>query len=254
MNTGSNILRIKIKIMNSHFRSFCLFFTGLLAVMLTVTSCNKDDYYTDGGISNGKFNGTIPQYLASKPAQFDTLVSVIKLAGMEQIFSEEKLTFFAPPDNCFKRLINSVNPSLFRSGKDTIKTLDEIPASIWRKYLTLYLFKGANKQKDYPQVDLSARNIFPGQNTRSYDGDILNIGVFYNDAGTTQTGIVKYAGFRQLYLSFIPNTAQPFESWNTVRISSSDIEPLNGVVHALYADHTFSFDANNFYLDLFSLR
>lgn len=223
-------------------------------LMLLLAACNKNDYYRDGGTNSGKFNGNIVEFLAANPQQFDTLVRVIRLAGMENIFSTDTVTLFAPADNSFKRLIETVNPQLFRAGKDTIMTLEDIPQAVWRKYLSLYVFRGANKQKDFPQLDITAKNIFPGQNTLSYDGEVLNIGVNYGDAGTTQTGIIKYAGYRQLYLSFIPDIAQPFDNWNTVRVSSSDTELLNGVVHALYADNTFSFDTNNFYLDIFGTR
>lgn len=241
--------------MNSMIKAFQRNIMMAALLVTLAASCNRDDYFVDGGKHDAKYNGTILQYLNSKPEQFDTLVQVIKLAGLESVFNADTLTFFASPNRCFTSLIrNSLNPNLFKTGKDTVKTLDEIPAAIWRKYLTQYMFRGAWKQNDYPQVDPAAKALFPGQNTKSYDGDILNIGVFYNDAGTTQTGIIKYAGFRQLYLSFIPNLAQPFDNWNIVRVSSSDIQPANGVVHSLYASQVFGFDATNFYLDVNATR
>lgn len=231
--------------------SFAAFF--LIGVLL-LNSCKEDEYYIDGGKADSEYNGTILDYLKSKPLYFDTLTTVIKLAGLEKEFSDKEMTFFAPMDNSFRTLILNVNSTLFQVGKDTVKTLEEIEPAIWKKYLSMYMFKGSNRVIDYPQVDPGAKAMFPGQNYKSLSEDILNIGVFYNDVVTRkdgqETSRIKYAGYRQLYLSYIPNPAQPFDNWNTTRVSSSDIKPKNGVVHVLIANHSFGFDVSNFVQDV----
>src|SRR5690606_40507426 len=96
------------------------------------SSCNKDDYYEDGGLANAEFNGTILEYLESKPVLFDSLVQVIKLAGLENEFKTKEFTFFAPSDPDIKQLIgtirtgNSLNTYLYNRGLDTIQKLSDI--------------------------------------------------------------------------------------------------------------------------------
>lgn len=217
--------------------------SGLIACMVILFSaCKKDDYYVDGGLANPIFDGDILEYLESKPIEFDSVAQIIKLAGLEQTFRTEEFTFFAPRDENIKRLIGThkqmgVNDLLYSAGRDTIKTLADVDSVIWRKYLERYMFKGKNKLMDYPQIDFSLLNIYPGQNYYSYNNSVSNIGVVYNDARN-----IKYMGYRQLYISYIRDVSQPDE-WIENRIASSDIQPRNGVVHVLdYTSHSFGFD------------
>jgi len=212
--------------------------------MLTLlASCSKDDYYTDGGLAKAEFNGTVLEYLSSKPVDFDTLVQVIKIAGMEDVFNKEDITFFAPRDKNIKDMIGtydiggSLNRRLYDDGKDTIKVLSDIDGLIWRKYLQRYLFKGKNKLMDYPQIDFNQQSIHGGQNYYAWNNTVSNIGVVYNDVGG-----VKYLGYRALHISYIPDVSRPTESWRTVRVSSSDVQPNNGIVHVLDVGGRFGFD------------
>jgi hypothetical protein len=206
---------------------------------ITVSSCSKDNYYKDGGLANPHFNGTVLQYLQSNP-QFDTIAQVVKLAGMEDIFSKEDITFFAPTDETIRRTIGIVNgkipelkdglnQQLFDLKKDTIKQLSDIPKQTWRKYLMRYVFKGKFLLKDYPQLDFSLRPLYPGGYYYGYNGDLANIGVVYGTANT-----VKYAGYRQLCIAEISDPSNPqFYYFGSAAVASSDIQPTNGVVHAL---------------------
>lgn len=212
---------------------------------LLMFACKKDEYYFDGGKSNPVFNGTTLQYLKSNPRSFDTIVKIIEIAGMEREFNEDTLTFFAPQDYSVATLITQVNKTLFFYGKDTVESLDEIDAAIWRKYLSNYLFKGANKVKDYPQLDISAKAIFPGQNYVAYNGEVFNIGVKYLDAGG-----VKYSGYRQLILSYIPDIAQPLDNWISIPVSSSDVQPDHALVHVLDSNYPFGADPYNLAQDV----
>lgn len=215
-----------------HIKYYMLIYCALLAVMST-TGCKRDNYYTDGGKANGRFNGSIMGYLASKPVPFDSLVQIIKLAGLDKTLSTEEITFFAPTDVSIKALIgrsdlNGINARLYFEGKDTVKVLADIDSAIWRKYLLRYIYKGKNKLQDYPQIDFNQRSIYPGQIYYSYSKAVANIGVFYNDAGG-----IKYMGYRQLHISYIPDISRPLDNWRITRVSSSDIEPDNGIVHVL---------------------
>jgi hypothetical protein len=207
--------------------------------MITVSSCSKDNYYKDGGLAKAQFNGTVLQYLQSNP-KFDTIAQIVKLAKMDDIFSKEDITFFAPTDEVIRRSIgivngripemqNGLNQQLYDLKKDTIKKLEDIPSSIWRKYLMRYVLKGKYLLKDFPQLDFSLRPLYPGGYYYGYNGDLSNIGVVYNTANT-----VRYAGYRQLCIAAIVDPSNPSYYQNmSAAVASSDIQPTNGVVHAL---------------------
>ncbi|MBE7177394.1 MAG: fasciclin domain-containing protein, partial [Mucilaginibacter polytrichastri] len=200
-------------------------FIGL--VVLFVGACKQDDYYVDGGKAQAKFDGNIMQYLESKPV-FDSVVQVIKLAGLEDTLANQQVTFFAPTNNNIRLTVFMLNQDLFMQNKDTIKTLDEIDPLIWRKHLLRYMFRGANLLKDYPQLDYSLEAIYPGQNYYSLGNTVSRIGVVYND----QNG-VRYVGYRQLVISYIANLSQQNTGRIRAAVASSDIQPQNGVVHVL---------------------
>jgi hypothetical protein len=217
-------------------------YTALLVIcsvllMITVSSCKKDDYYRDGGTAKPEFNGTVLQYLQSNP-KFDTIAQIVKLAGLEDMFSKEQITFFAPTDEVIRRCIgqvnskipqlnNGVNQKLFDGNKDTIKTLSDVKPEIWRKYMLRYVFKGKNLLKDYPQLDFDLRPLYPGGYYYGINGDLANIGVVYNSANN-----VRYTGYRQLSISSVPDPSQP-NNYFSAAIASSDIQPTNGAVHVL---------------------
>lgn len=221
--------------------------TLLVTLTLTIVSCSKDSY-NDTGLANAKFDGTILQYLQSKPLHFDTLASVIKLAGMEPLFNDANanITFFAPPDPTIGASIKQLNLRLLNAGRDTISKLEDIKPAAWRNILSLYTFKGTNRLKDYPQVDTLALDTYAGQSFVSYAGIPINIGVIFNDAVSGSTAI-KYAGYRQLMISYIPDWSNPKRFWINTLVSSSDINPKNGIVHALkFRNHAFGFHTELF--------
>lgn len=228
----------------------------LLLTVLFATACNKDDYYTDGGLANPHFEGTIMKYLDSKPIEFDTIAQIVRLAGLEEAFNTEEFTFFCPRDRDVKELIgdyrsDGANAALYMLNRDTIKTLSDVDSMIWRKYMLRYMFKGKNLLADYPQIDFNVLNIYPGQNYYAYDNSICNIGVVFNDAVSSDgKSVLKYMGYRQLCISYIPNLSNP-DVWIAAKVASSDIQPTNGVVHALdYTTVLFGFDSGEVINDI----
>jgi len=163
-----------------------------------LTSCSKDDYYTDGGRAAAEFDGSIMEYLDSKPREFDTIAQIIRLAGLEEKFKSEEFTFFAPRDEDIKSLIGDINTiglnsTLFSLGLDTVKTLSDIDPEIWSFYLQRHIFNGKNKLADYPQVDYDLMSVYGGQNYRSQCDAVCNICVKYNDAASSDgNSVLRY--------------------------------------------------------------
>lgn len=216
-----------------------------LAALVAVTiSCQKKDYFEDTGKHEPNFGGTVLQYLKSKPGMFDSVVRVIDLAGMNDVFEKEEITFFAPADSSFRATLLSLNRQLAQLGQKEVRSLSQVKPEVWREQLSRYLFKGKRSMNDFPQLDPANVSAYPGRIYSAYDGDIMNIGVVYNDAGG-----VKYAGYRQLLLSYIPSQSTPldYQSWYAVFVASVNIAPTNGYVHALqFANHEFGFNSQQF--------
>ncbi|MBS1495413.1 MAG: hypothetical protein JSU03_05305 [Bacteroidetes bacterium] len=218
--------------------------TGALATMLLAMGCKKNSYFDNTGLTDPRFQGTVLDYLKSKPVYFDSIVKIIHIAGLDDAFTKEDITFFAPADSSVRRTLMALNQELRLEGKNEVTRLEQIKPAVWRAQLTRYLFKGKKSLNDYPQLDGQNISAYPGQIYAAYDGQIMNIGVVYNDAGG-----VKYAGYRQLFLSYIPSPTSPrdYNTWFSVPVASVNIQPTNGYVHALvYVNHYFGFEPNQF--------
>jgi hypothetical protein len=221
-----------------------IFSVGFLAAALLFASCKKEDYFNNTGVHTANFQGTVLDYLKSKPGYFDSLTKIIRLAGMEDVFSKEDVTFFAPADSSINNTIKFLNIVLRSQGRNEVTRLEQIKPEVWRAQLARYLFKGQKSMNDYPQLDPENISAYPGQVYSSYDGQIMNVGVIYNDAGG-----VKYAGYRQLTISYIPSVSAPrdYRSWWNARVASVNIAPTNGYVHVLnYTNHYFGFEPGQF--------
>lgn len=223
-------------------------------VLLTFTACKRDNYYKDGGLAEANFKGNMVQYLEANPVPFDTIAQIVKLAGLTDMFSKDSITFFAPDDQVIYRTIGtaftngSLNNFLYFQGRDTVRELSDIDSAIWRKYILQYVFKGVNRLKDYPQIDFDLVNIYPGGLYYSLAGNVMKIGVQFGDVNG-----IKYMGYRQLMLTFIEDISTPDEGWITNKISSSDIKPTNGIVHALLPSGQYlGFDRYNFYTEVYN--
>lgn len=229
-------------------RSF--FFVSLLGLILA--SC-QDKYFEDSGTHAPVYDGTVMDYIKLRKDVFDSLYQIIQLADLESVLDQEGVTFFAPGDGSIRKAIYSLNEVLYLLGRDTVFTLDQIDPSVWREYLSMYIYNDTYVLKDIPQLDTLNMNIFPGQGFISYGGHNMNLGVNYNDVisqnSSGQAQVVKYAGYRQLFISYIRNTGNIGEWGGMVNapVATSDIRTSNGVIHALeYKRHTFGFVSDNF--------
>ena len=227
------------------------FLTGALMIVLTIaTGCQKD-YYNDSGRLSPDFNGNMLQYLESHPMPFDTLVQVIKIAGINPYFTDSSFTFFAPADESIARTYNYLNARLKLNGLDTLTSLSSLKPEFWKNLLEMYMFRGVKGLEDFPQLDYYNKQSFSGEFVSSRAGQLMNIGTVFTNAGQ-----VKYKGLRFLTLNFVQTPSNPYVRWISAYVSSCNIKPKNGIVHALMyvpslasvsypqiQAHAFGFDA-----------
>src|SRR3546814_1451288 len=76
-----------------------------LGFAVGLASCEKDDYYRDGGLADPNFDCRMLEYLQSKPVEFDTIAQLINLDRLEDVFQTCDVTFIAPSDTAVKELI-----------------------------------------------------------------------------------------------------------------------------------------------------
>jgi len=220
-----------------------------LAILLFSSAC-KNDYFEDSGIHQAKYAGTIMDYLdahSKRPEDlFDTLTQVIRIAGLDEVLRNEKLTFFAPPDPSINKALKELNMRLYSSALDTVRFLDEVKPEVWREFLSDYIIRGDFGLIDFRQLDTAALYAYPGQIFKTYGGASINVGVIYHDLKNGDVKI-KYQGPRQIFLSYVPDYSLPSYGWYNAPIATSNIQPTNGRLHVInYVRHQFGFAYNRF--------
>jgi len=232
----------------------------VLLLMIIFSSACKKEYYLDSGTHEAQFDGTTMDYLKSRPELFDSLIRVIKLAELENVIDNQSMTFFAPANATINKSVFLLNRQLYLLGQDTVKQLDQIDPSVWKKYLSRYILPGKYLLKDFPQLDTTNLDVYPGQGYITFAEEPMNIGVLYNDvvsknsAGVEQT--IKYAGYRQLYISYVYNFSNESSANQFINapVATSDIQTNSGVLHVLnFSKHNFGFNAYDFSSTAYSI-
>ena len=212
----------------------------VLAILLlagTFTACKKD-YYKDSGLQKGVYSESALAFLQERPFFFDSLVTVIHLAGMDSVLEDSTITFFAPTNQAIAKAMNQINSERYSNFQDSLR-LQDIPQEIWRKFLSHYIFREKYMLKDIARGDPSQLNVYPGMNLESWDGYIMNLGVVFSDYNGT-----KDVGPRQVTITDIGDLANPNNI--TSNVATSDLQTKNGIIHVLDDNHEFGFSVINF--------
>lgn len=222
------------------FRSIYLLFLAMSGLFWAV-SCQDKSYLEDGGKAKAAYDGTVMEFLESRPDLFKELVEVIRYAGMENTFQNDEITFFAPTDWSVRRSMEQLNYYWYNlQGKDSVSQITQVKPEVWKELLSLYVVPEKYVAKDIPQLDTTAMDAYPGQAYVSLNGRPMNIGLVYHDANS-----IKYAGYRQLLYSYVNDFGS--QDLTNAYVATSDIQPRNGVVHVIrLTDHFFGFNEDLF--------
>ncbi|SEW36676.1 fasciclin domain-containing protein [Chitinophaga arvensicola] len=212
---------------------------GLLVLLAAVSfSACKKDYYHDSGLQSGKYAGSSFEYLQSKPYFFDSIATIVQLAGLEKVLRDSSVTFFAPTDHTVKQVMDDINRSRYENFQDSV-TLADVPGEVWQKYLSRYIFRDKYMLKDVPRFLYSQQDLYPGMNLESWQGYVMKLGVLFSDYNGTRD-----VGPRKLLLIDVGSLETP----NNIvgNVASSDMQTRNGIVHVLDDEHSFGFDSRSF--------
>lgn len=156
-----------------YFKLLCMRYSlkkiliGFGAVLLSFSAigCQNDDYLQDGGKHNPYYNGTVLDYLEQHPDKhyFSDLVEMIHYAGMDSVFQNGEITFFAPTDWSIRFSVDYLSKKLyFTMGEDSVRDLRQIKPEVWKEFLSMYVIPGKYCLKDIPQLDTAAVSAYPG--------------------------------------------------------------------------------------------
>ena len=118
---------------------------GVIALfaLVTISSCQKDDYINDGGkILSGKVNMTTYDYLKSNK-KFDSLVKIIDQAGMKDEINGN-ITFFATTNYGAADYVSAKKQEkITQVGDENIKfSIADINPAELKDSLKMYMFAG----------------------------------------------------------------------------------------------------------------
>ncbi len=196
---------------------------GLLLLLFSLFSCETKYNYIDTGLANGRFDGTMYDYLHSSSYDWDSTLLLVERAGLRDLFQGkqagyEKMTFFGPTNLSILRW-------MIEQGYDAIQ---DIPVEVCRDILLKHVVAGVHKRDDIPRGEQIL-----GQ-TQGEGGE-----VFTNAFGTK----FWIYSFRDTYHD-IPDVGPvylkiiSFDSRAMIDVASTDIETDNGFVHSLDYSYT----------------
>lgn len=187
--------------------------------LFCIISCTKDNYI-DTGISKSRFDGNMLEYMESHSYDWDSTVVMIRHAGADMVTlfegrepGHEEITFLGITNHSIRRY-------LLMNGINSVRDLDPE----WcRSILLQHVIDRKLYRKDIPEGKLGDF------------GTVGEGGVVVNTLAGTQVwmyvvlqeanGIKEHAA-RPIFLNFM-------RANKNFNIASGDIEPDNGLVHAL---------------------
>ena len=205
-------------------------FTILLGAVLFSFGCS-DQYFTDGGVledQSGALNVSTMAYLESEPARFDTLVSLIKLCGLEADVSKSGSTFLAPQNysihNYFKLLYPDETkwPALSALSSEEKEEITQI--------LRNYIIPDKVIERSQLSPAYSYATTTGGKNAR------------FNLIREDYLGNVNMGAAYIVFALDLRADQSPVERFQPATVVISGLRSTNGIIHVLDSNtHIFGF-------------
>lgn len=206
-----------------------LMMASLLAGICCISGC-QDEYFFDGGTSQGELGVSTYDFLVSKPRAFDTLLWVVDQNNLKDQLNQTNSTFFVPQDASIELFLSQLD-------LDPVpKLLEDLPVSVVDTLgllLKKYMIAEKIMREDIPEVG--------NQEFMNANSELVNVFFLNNPRG----GI---PGFGPKILSYsVPvRVTNPFtgieeEQIRFGAISTSNLESTNGAVHVMASGHIFGF-------------
>ena len=206
----------------------------VLLIAMACFACTTKQEVIDGGVSSPYFDGTIMDYLRSNEEQWGYTVEMIERAGLVDLFEGQvdtvpEMTFFAPPSWSVYRYVMDLK----YAGTSDVRyeSIQEMPVEMCRELILRHVVIGK-----YLKEDIAFRNMDYEIDAEEQDGGTHFICMEGNEVvAYLEQG--DYKGFPGV--GPIEMFLYSFSYGQMVPLASPDIQPQNGVVHALNYGYDF---------------
>ena len=191
-----------------------------VCVLMTLTGCDTKQNWIDTGISSPYHDCSIMEYLRGDAYNWELTVEMIERADLTDLFEGQvdtlpEITFFGIPSYSILRYL----------WDNDMESVSELTPAFCRETILNHVVKGK-----YLKADIAYRNPNYLITDPQQDGgtELITLGGRQLKAyvDKSEYGGVPDAGAETMYL-------YSFSAYTQVPLASPDIQPLNGVVHAL---------------------
>ena len=191
-----------------------------VCVLMALTGCDTKQNWIDTGVSSPYHDCSIMEYLRGDAYNWELTVEMIERADLTDLFEGQvdtlpEITFFGIPSYSILRY-------LWDNGMESVS---ELTSAFCRETILNHVVKGK-----YLKADIAYRNPNYLITDPQQDGgtELITLGGRQLKAyvDKSEYGGVPDAGAETMYL-------YSFSAYTQVPLASPDIQPLNGVVHAL---------------------
>lgn len=211
--------------------------------IVILTSCKKNEYRNDGGLSNAYVDMTTYDYLASNP-KFDSLVKVIDRAGLKDVVNSD-VTFFVTTNYGIADYVKAKKneKAIGMPSENFDFGIKDIPSKELSDSLKTYLFAGKINRD---QITVS------GKIYNSLLGPTPNIRYMIKMRRsfdyTNYLNYVDYVNYVKVIGSLDseeldPNNIPDDQIDRPVDIQTSGIITKTGIIHVLNGNHRLFFNA-----------
>ena len=191
-----------------------------MSFLASLAGCDPKQNWIDTGVSSPYHDCSIMEYLRSDLYNWELTVEMIERAGLTSMFEGndpdyEEITFFAPPSYSILRYL----------WDNEMESVNELTPEFCRETILNHVVNGKYLKADIAYRDPNYQIIDPLQEGGT---DLLTLGGRQLKAYIDKSdyGGVPDAGPETMYL-------YSFSAYVQVPLATPDIQPLNGVVHAL---------------------
>lgn len=205
-----------------------------IGIMLVFVACDTRQTVIDTGVSSPYFDGTMMEYLRSDKYNWELTVEMIEHAGLTDLFEGTvdtlpEITFFAPPSYSILRFLWKSQEK--GEAESYYEKVEDIPVKLCREFILKHVVKGKHLKES-----IGFRNMSYYINEEEQDGGTnftcLNgnrvIAYLQREA---YAGVADAGAITMYLFSWTADTYVP--------LASPDIQPSNGVVHALNYGYDF---------------
>lgn len=211
--------------------------------IVILTSCKKNEYRNDGGLSNAYVDMTTYDYLASNP-KFDSLVKVIDRAGLKDVVNSD-VTFFVTTNYGIADYVKAKKneKAIGMPSENFDFGIKDIPSKELSDSLKTYLFAGKiNRDQITVSGKLYNSLLGPTPNIR------YMIKMRRSFDYTNYLNYVDYVNYVKVIGSLDseeldPNNIPDDQIDRPVDIQTSGIITKTGIIHVLNGNHRLFFNA-----------